>query len=183
MGNNIIIMNTSTIPFGKITTRLQIAPRDGEYLADNAGSFPRVTVVKPKRPRTAYNIFFRDEQKRMKSMKKDGNGATDNTAKLVSMKWEALPPSKKTLYFQLAVDDKLRYYKEKEEYDMYIEKVNKDKDESAYPVPEQFQNEIDELAPENWQIPGFVYDEDQSMAILASKLDVDSIDFLIKALK
>jgi hypothetical protein len=92
-------------------------------------------VKKPKRPLTAYNIFFRDERARLL----DANAATasddaaadeaqggkkrkaskvgfEDMAKHVSKMWKAVDEETKAKYLAMAAHDKARYNAEKESY-------------------------------------------------------------------
>ena len=175
-------------------TTLEKAAAASELSHGKIFACPKVIILKPKRPRTAYNIFFQAEQRKIKNMKKTGKGrVAENTAKLVSISWEALPSSKKTEYFQLAAEDKFRYYHEKDEYARYIDQINMESnndDQSNYPDCGEIQLHDEDAMPENWRIQDNVNNyssvgpySHESIALLASKLDAESIDFLIKALK
>ena len=151
-------------------------------------------VPKPKRPRTAYNLFFRNQQEKINAMRQYNPNAS-NTAAAVSVYWKNLPSNKKAVYFQMATEDKFRYYKEKQEYETYLERLK----ETIQAEAEKADPEAS--APEDWLVPAEVVvirdDNDgkahvevdappyslQAIALLASKLDQMSIDFLIKALK
>eukprot|EP00977_Amphora_coffeiformis_P009409 scaffold2179_cov165-Amphora_coffeaeformis.AAC.13 len=81
---------------------------------------------KPKRPLTAYNIFFRDERQRLletlpvlknvKSKKAHGKISFPDLAKRISREWKRISPASKVHYCELACHDKLRYYREMEEW-------------------------------------------------------------------
>ena len=151
-------------------------------------------VSKPKRPRTAYNLFFRDQQERINAIRQH-NPKASNTAAAVSVYWKNLPASQKAVYFQMATEDKFRYYKQKEEYEQYLERL-KEKIQAEAMVAEVAPEAV---APEDWRVPEVIVirDDDisveaevdvppyssQAIALLASKLDQQSINFLIKALK
>lgn len=79
---------------------------------------------KPKRPRTAYNLFFRDQQEKINIMKQS-DPTSANSAAAVSDYWRQLGPVEKAAYFQMAADDKFRYYKEKDEYDKTMERLSR----------------------------------------------------------
>jgi len=76
--------------------------------------------VKPKRPRTAYNLFFKDQQANSKAMRQAGavtagHGSQDMSS-LISECWKNISPSQRMHYNRLAVEDKFRHYREKAEY-------------------------------------------------------------------
>ena len=79
---------------------------------------------KPKRALTAYNWFFQLERKRLidslpmklERKPKKGHGKIDFTtlAKTISVRWKALSASERVPYSELALQDKVRYYRELE---------------------------------------------------------------------
>ena len=182
-------------------------------------------VPKPKRPRTAYNMFFKDAQMKLNVTRTQFNKSS-NTAATISERWKELLPSERAMYFQKAAEDKFRYYSEKRDYDDYMESI-KGQDKSPKPVkaerksskgtttkrakgasspcentpitmqPLTFESGSSSFYP---PVPAagdvvivpvkHVPQEDDlpyytkaSIALLASKLDTQSIDFLINALK
>ena len=68
---------------------------------------------KPKRPRTAYNLFFRDNQEKITQMRHHYKKKTLNAAKIVSIWWNEVDPSIKVQYHEIAMEDKYRYCNEK----------------------------------------------------------------------
>ncbi|XP_008578366.1 PREDICTED: transcription factor A, mitochondrial [Galeopterus variegatus] len=58
---------------------------------------------KPKRPRSAYNIFVSE------SFQEAKDGSSQAKLKTVNENWKNLSSSQKQVYFQLAKDDKIRY--------------------------------------------------------------------------
>uniref|UniRef100_A0A7S3P9I0 HMG box domain-containing protein n=1 Tax=Amphora coffeiformis TaxID=265554 RepID=A0A7S3P9I0_9STRA len=78
----------------------------------------------PKRPRTAYNLFFRDQQDKINQMKSLFQNKSVNAAKIVASCWKDLDPTQKAHYCQLAWDDKLRYYNEKMAYQQAMEEAD-----------------------------------------------------------
>ena len=77
---------------------------------------------KPKRPLSAYNIFFKEERARL-LMDKDGNPirpegkeAFENLAKLIGQRWKNLREEESETYKEKAAIDMNRYKKEMEVY-------------------------------------------------------------------
>ena len=149
---------------------------------------PSSGIAKPKRPLTAYNLFFQDEQKKINSTKeKKPVGLAENTAKLVSLGWETISPERKAYYFQLANEEKFRYYNEKSECNDKVELI----DSNGKGIS-SVDTEGNDVVPLEWKVhDGQAHDDSiagssyshASIALLASKLDAESIEFLIKALK
>ena len=81
------------------------------------------SVLKPKRPRTAYNLFFKDQLKKLNVGKGDGQLSSKAAPTLVSRKWAMAPTSEKCRYYQLAAHDKFRYCNEKIEYNSFMERL------------------------------------------------------------
>ncbi|XP_019587471.1 transcription factor A, mitochondrial [Rhinolophus sinicus] len=61
---------------------------------------------KPKRPRSAYNIYISERFQEAK------DGSSQLKLKAVNESWKNLSSSQKQVYIQLAEDDKIRYYNE-----------------------------------------------------------------------
>lgn len=80
----------------------------------------------PKRPCTAYNYFFRDERERLleilpvrpQGRPRGGHGKIGfaDMAKVISKKWRTVSQAELLYYSTLANEDKMRYIREKEEY-------------------------------------------------------------------
>ena len=100
---------------------------------------------KPKRPLTAYNIFFREERQRLletlpvlknvKSKKAHGKISFPDLAKRISCEWKRISPSSKVHYCELACKDKMRYYREMEEWRAYRSSGTEDIDSVALVCP------------------------------------------------
>lgn len=227
----------------KRTYASYLAPleRDENEVPATQDFTPRTTKdaapTKPKRPRTAYNIYFRDQQDKMKKSKTCANLKSANIAKTIAASWKNVTPSVRVHYDQLAVEDKYRYYAEKVEYQNPVACTRK----SARKEEMQKQQRQEQLINTPPAVPSTVeytkdtkvyistlqseqFDEDQhqqvyfesnmtlsgdvelcsneqaqrsrhssrptspayshqAIADLASKLDDESIDFLIRALK
>lgn len=155
-------------------------------------------VPKPKRPRTAYNLFFRHQQENINDARQR-NPKASKTATAVSACWKNLPHNKKAVYFQMATEDKFRYYKEKHEYATHTMRLKEEMRVGAERaefaagamghgdrghVPAQVHVIRDDknstAIPGEVDVPPFPH---EAIALLASQLDQQSIDFLIKALK
>lgn len=143
------------------------------------GSAEEPEVPKPKRPRTAYNLYFRDQQEKMhKARLSSGKKCSSNMPAVISQGWKSISPSLRMHYHQLAAEDKIRYYNEKIRYQDYLESQSKadvQKYRAKEPSSSQGRKEIqkENLSP---HISDFAISE------LYNSLDPDSIDFLIKAL-
>ena len=133
------------------------------------------------------------------------------TAAAISVYWKNLTASQRAVYFQLAANDKFRYYREKSEYENFLENQRKESQErQVEDVPPVMASNLDtkgdcekldaigDMVPEDWRLPGVIVAPDgatrncedsvppysrQAIALLASKLDQASIDFIIKVLK
>ena len=168
----------------------------------------RDSVPKPKRPRTAYNLFFRDQQEKINQMKIVYRNKSVNAAAIVSMRWRKLTPAEKSHYHKMAADDKLRYYNEKTAYHKYVEalesghRLGPSNDEEGILVTHEdetmtsnfhcktlgdcnnhFTPQKSPIADRQYHpifVPPF---SRESIEVLACQLDAKSIDFLIKALK
>lgn len=81
-------------------------------------------VPKPKRPRTSYNLFFKNEQEKLQRLILEGKCGIkrSNIANSISESWKNITPSVRLHYDQLAAEDKFRYMNERIEYKSYIEK-------------------------------------------------------------
>eukprot|EP00977_Amphora_coffeiformis_P011954 scaffold2917_cov191-Amphora_coffeaeformis.AAC.47 len=76
---------------------------------------PKSTPRRPKRPSTAYNIFFREEHARIKTAKKPKCGslaASQSSIDLVVKRWNSLSHEEKLHFQTRAARDKVRYAKE-----------------------------------------------------------------------
>ena len=163
-------------------------------------------IPKPKRPRTAYNLFFKDQQEKINQMKLLYKNKSVNAAAIVSVCWKELSPSVKAKYHEMAADDKFRYYEEKSNYEKYMESIKAEAmsqqsgtdhgkgtkatsrdlcDDVQSDDEVRLSQETDDSCQRRNQSTQVSYSpySCQSIARLASQLDKASIDFLIKALK
>ena len=101
---------------------------------------------KPKRPLSAYNIFFKEERqrildnlpesstipdaaseekpKRKRAHKPHGKIGFENLAKLIGERWHSLNPESADYYRKLAEEDSLRY---RSEMEVYLKKQHEDR--------------------------------------------------------
>lgn len=167
----------------------------------------QTAMEKPKRARTAYNIFFKMQQEKLNAARRNGE-RVDNTAAAISIHWKKLPPNKRSFYFQLAAEDKFRYYQEKNAYENFLmlqrkksEKVKSEEEnaletfEGATSEDAETADAVNNMVPEDWRLPEYTFASEaanqdsiptysrHAIALLASKLDQASIDFIIKVLK
>ncbi|XP_063163556.1 transcription factor A, mitochondrial [Candoia aspera] len=75
---------------------------------------------KPKRNRSAFNIFFSENFQEIKG--------TSNKEKLTALseEWKNLPSSQKQIYCQLAEDDKIRYDNEKRSWEQQMKEAGRE---------------------------------------------------------
>ena len=98
----------------------------------------KTVIEKPKRPLSAYNIFFRDERKRIldslpessprksnskskKSKKPHGKISFQQLATLVGKRWKEADAETRVYYFGLANEQKLRYFQALQDYHAYLD--------------------------------------------------------------
>ncbi|XP_004583634.2 transcription factor A, mitochondrial [Ochotona princeps] len=74
---------------------------------------------KPKRPRSAYNIFVSE------SFQEAKDGSSQAKLKAVNDNWKNLPTSQKQVYIQLAKDDKIRYDNEMKSWEEQMIEVGR----------------------------------------------------------
>ncbi|XP_054428738.1 transcription factor A, mitochondrial isoform X1 [Pteronotus mesoamericanus] len=75
---------------------------------------------KPKRPRSAYNIFISERFQEAK------DGTSQLKLKAVNESWKNLSSSQKQVYIQLAEDDKVRYFNEIKSWEAQMVEVGRD---------------------------------------------------------
>lgn len=205
---------------------------DSRKQQDGQGNRKDESVPKPKRPRTAYNIYFRDQQEKLRNSREYYKMKSASIASMIAKTWKHVTPSVRVHYDQLAVQDKYRYYREKVEYQNYLagcKKAAKDKAEASkqarcisveqndtttssaskngephlgnemvqsnytldaetmktsneprHPPVQGAHEHPESLTNGDTYVPMY---SDEAIADLALRLDADSIDFLIRALK
>eukprot|EP00594_Rhizosolenia_setigera_P014915 CAMPEP_0178965630 /NCGR_PEP_ID=MMETSP0789-20121207/16425_1 /TAXON_ID=3005 /ORGANISM="Rhizosolenia setigera, Strain CCMP 1694" /LENGTH=257 /DNA_ID=CAMNT_0020650709 /DNA_START=67 /DNA_END=840 /DNA_ORIENTATION=+ len=70
----------------------------------------------PKRPLSAYNLFFRSERERLKTVVKEKNVVLDNLAQKVAERWRHTPDDQKKPFEEEAKREKIKYKKKLEEF-------------------------------------------------------------------
>lgn len=159
------------------TTSCEIASQPIKTnMGGNAELLQSRPVAKPKRALTAYNLFFRDHRNRMAKLRRETPDCP-SIAKMISIVWKRLDPTQRAHYDMLAAKEKFRHYIERQAWLHYKEtqKILKDESSSAETSSEvsaEATHDDKEAAP----LPM------EGIANIASKLDPESIDFLIRAL-
>ncbi|CAI9177815.1 unnamed protein product [Rangifer tarandus platyrhynchus] len=93
---------------------------------------------KPKRPRSAYNIFIAERFQEAR------DGTSQVKLKAINENWKNLSNSQKQVYVQLAEDDKIRYYNEMKSWEEQMMEVGREdliRRSMKYPAkndPEEF---------------------------------------------
>ncbi|KAB0348803.1 transcription factor A, mitochondrial [Muntiacus reevesi] len=75
---------------------------------------------KPKRPRSAYNIFIAERFQEAR------DGTSQVKLKAINENWKNLSNSQKQVYVQLARDDKIRYYNEMKSWEEQMMEVGRE---------------------------------------------------------
>ncbi|NP_001029188.2 transcription factor A, mitochondrial precursor [Bos taurus] len=75
---------------------------------------------KPKRPRSAYNIFIAERFQEAR------DGTSQVKLKAINENWKNLSNSQKQVYIQLAKDDKIRYYNEMKSWEEQMMEVGRE---------------------------------------------------------
>ncbi|XDB65357.1 hypothetical protein AB1E18_018652 [Capra hircus] len=75
---------------------------------------------KPKRPRSAYNIFIAER------FQETRDGTSQVKLKAINENWKNLSNSQKQVYIQLAKDDKIRYYNEMKSWEEQMMEVGRE---------------------------------------------------------
>ena len=136
-------------------------------------------VEKPKRPLTAYNLFFQDEREVLlaelpqtrTSKKGHGKIGFQDMARVISGRWKNVDPERLAYLNKIADANKARY---KEEMKAYKRAQKRSNTEPVLLPP----------APTTPSSKAVVYTQsDPIIASLAKALDKESIDFLITALR
>ena len=159
-------------------------------------------VPKPKRPCTAYNLFFRDQYKKLESVGKNRKVM----AAMISASWKAITPSMRLYYDQMVASDKIRYMNERIEYRNYLELV-KDRQNRVDRQGEEAQLAFESKDEEPLKLPKTIsvvrqdstssYDSSllsgdidttqpctqQEVKLLTQQLDADCIKFIIRVFK
>ena len=96
---------------------------------------PSSSSSEPRRPRSAYNLFFRDEQAKLRQTRqpRSRNSGTDDRAessvRVVARMWNNADASVREHYAELAKQDKNRYALEVVRWKQEQERQQNDQDE------------------------------------------------------
>ena len=105
----------------------------------------------PKRPLSAYNLFFQSERAKILEAAESGQGdrlGFEGMAKIIARKWKALPASEKPQYDKGAEKDSIRYQKEMEEYNKKKNKRMDDSEQRSYENLVRDTNNLKNSVPE-----------------------------------
>jgi HMG-box domain len=116
----------------------------------------RIADVKPKRPLSAYNFFFKSERAEIlrqlpevgaecKPRRSHGKIGFKDLALRISTKWKSLPAEERSHFEAMAVEDKKRYQDEKREWKKALEGGSTSRNQTRL-TPDPFRHaEEDEL--------------------------------------
>lgn len=76
----------------------------------------KVDSGKPKRPLTAYNIFFKEQRQRILAESNGSSGGFAELARNIASRWKKIDPIDHKICCQKAVEDKQRYQQEMMEW-------------------------------------------------------------------
>ena len=106
---------------GNDTTTTHTPTRQMDDASPSSGPLAVDMVVpQPKRPRTAYNLFFRDEQYQPAAASQQQSKGSGALATRVCDSWAHATPRVRQHYEALAVDDTYRYRQEQAAYRTYL---------------------------------------------------------------
>ena len=89
----------------------------------------------PKRPLSAYNLYFQSERAKILEAAENGEGGKigfEGLGKIIGSKWRVLPASERKQYDKLADKDSTRYRKEMKEYNQKKHKRMEDSEQLSY---------------------------------------------------
>lgn len=129
-------------------------------------------VEKPGRPLSAYNLFFKDERRRIldslppsrekRSRNAHGKIGFQELAKIIGKRWKEADHETRATYFGLANEHKLRHWQALNKYNMYLGKVRQQELEAAQ------------------RLDDFAHLTDEGIPALAQSLGKEETDLVIK---
>lgn len=134
-------------------------------------------LKKPKRPLTAYNLYFHSERLRLieaRSTKNNkgkvvkGKVAFAEMARIISKRWNQADSSIRAPFCHKANVEKLRYLREKQEYNDQVERRRQSEEQER--AAEAAAVSVQAFSPRN----------DPYIAELALKLDQESTDYIVR---
>jgi hypothetical protein len=126
---------TNALPMPEVTHSFSVQQPRPAAASEVPAAAPTVKPKKPKHPKTAYNYFFKDNRARI--ITSEGRVDFATMGQRIGALWKAVDNETKSKYEALAVDDKRRYYREKE---IYIEAARDAQSE----VQRQLESTVDE---------------------------------------
>lgn len=111
-------------------------------------------LEKPKRPLTAYNMFFQNERQVLldtlpvtkKSKRGHGKIAFADLAKVIGKRWKEADPDTLAHYYERANQDKLRYHQAMSEYRYQMRTLEQQQQTYCPPPVEPLEANIPDLA-------------------------------------
>ena len=141
---------------------------------------------KPKRPLTAYNLFFQNERVRLleslpeapptnsKGTKKKGKVGFADMARIISARWKQADDAVRAPFCLAANREKIRYHREKDEYKNHLHMLRRREreEEQVISVP---------VCDNDWSGGNFhPLQEDPFIEDLALQLDKESTEMIIR---
>eukprot|EP00977_Amphora_coffeiformis_P011168 scaffold2671_cov167-Amphora_coffeaeformis.AAC.6 len=177
-------MNSSPSPTQPARMTLECCDR---VCSGASNPLPAVPFVrKPKSPRTAYDLFVEDKEREIQGMLSASTISRLNVSALIADWWRNITPSQRNRYTELAEQDKLRYSQEMSEYRTRFDTQmsQRQKGISSMAAPLAFTSTTPSRQPSSVVLPSRhqTFSTQDPVLELASKLDSDSLEFLLRAL-
>ena len=149
-----------------------------------------VPMEKPKRPLSAYNLFFQDERKKLldalpvrktgKPRKSHGKLGFKEMATIVGTRWRNIDAQSKEYFERIAAEHKLRYNQVMKEYRRQQDMLKQLKEQAAPTLSSEACPSPPSLPPPSSSPRRHRPHVDPEIVKLARKLDPEMIDQIIK---